>query len=75
MIQKETIARGERGAVPNRIAEALEARGMTQSRLAELIGSSRSRINQLVHGRWSPCVLRAIAIARALDTTVEELWS
>jgi transcriptional regulator with XRE-family HTH domain len=75
VIETQTIARGERGAVPNRIAETLEARGMTQARLAELVDAPPGRINQILHGRRSPDVLRALAIAKALNATVEELWS
>lgn len=48
--------------------------GMSQRELAALIGTSASSVCEIESGDRLPNVLLAIRIARALGTTVEELW-
>lgn len=50
------------------------ARGWTQARLAELAGISRAEVSAIESGRLVPSVATALAIARALGTTVEQLF-
>ena len=49
--------------------------GMSQDELAEIVGSSRETISSLERGTSIPSVTLALAIARALDTSVEELFA
>jgi putative transcriptional regulator len=48
--------------------------GMTQGELAAIVGSSRETISSLERRASIPSVTLALAIARALDTSVEELF-
>ena len=47
---------------------------LSQAELATEIGVSRQTINAIERGRWSPSLRLAIALAKRLDTTVEELF-
>ena len=53
----------------NRIAELRKAQKMTQPQLAERVG-----MQAYEYGKQIPSVYTAIKIARALNTTVEELF-
>jgi putative transcriptional regulator len=48
---------------------------LSQAELATEIGVSRQTINAIERGRWSPSLRLAIALAKRLDTTVEELFA
>lgn len=58
----------------NRIKEMLEAKGMTQRELAIKIGTTETTVCRYVNGNRAPKAPIAIAIAKALGTTVEELY-
>ena len=59
----------------NRIAEFRKALKMTQPQLAELAKlPSYTVIQGYEHGRRSPSLESGIRLARALNTTVEELF-
>ncbi len=47
---------------------------LSQGELATELGVSRQTINAIERGRWSPSLGLAIALAKRLDTTVEELF-
>jgi putative transcriptional regulator len=49
--------------------------GLTQGELAAIVGTSRETISSLERGASIPSVTLALSIARALDTTVEELFA
>lgn len=49
--------------------------GLRQADLAKAVGVSRQTIISTERGDYSPSVYLALRIARALDTTVEELFS
>jgi putative transcriptional regulator len=49
--------------------------GMTQGELAAIVGASRKTISSIERGASIPSVTLALALARALDTTVEELFA
>lgn len=49
--------------------------GLTQDELALIVGSSRSTVSSAERGASVPSVTLALALARALDVTVEELFS
>ena len=52
-----------------------KASGLTQAQLAQLTGVSRQTIIATERGDYAPSVYLALWIARALDTTVEEIFS
>lgn len=47
---------------------------MTQERLAEMVGVRRETIIFLEQGRYNPSLRLAHNVARALQTTIEELF-
>lgn len=56
-----------------RIAQRRKELNLTQQQLGEIAGLSKQAINDIEHGRRSTLVIKAIDIARALNTTVEYL--
>lgn len=48
--------------------------GISQSELARRVGVGKTTISEIERGDRLPNVLTAIRIARALETTVEEIW-
>lgn len=56
-----------------RIASLRKLAGLTQKQLGEGVGLSMQAINDIEKGRRSTNVLKSIAIARLLNTTVEYL--
>lgn len=48
--------------------------GISQRELARRIGVGKTTISEIERGVRLPNVLTAIRIARALETTVEEIW-
>lgn len=51
------------------------AKGLTQADLAELIGVTRKSINAIEQARMVPSTVLALRLARALGTTVEDIFS
>ena len=49
--------------------------GLTQAQLAQLTGVSRQTIIATERGDYAPSVYLALRISRALDSTVEEIFS
>jgi putative transcriptional regulator len=58
----------------NTLREARAARGWTQADLAERVGVTRKTINTVENGVFIPSTLLALKLARALETTVEQLF-
>jgi putative transcriptional regulator len=58
----------------NRLKEARTARGLTQAELAEQLGVSRKTINTVENSVFVPSTTLALALAQALETTVEALF-
>jgi putative transcriptional regulator len=61
-------------ALANTLKVHRAMKNLTQAELAERAGITRRSINAIEAGRMVPSVLLALNIARALDTTVEELF-
>jgi transcriptional regulator with XRE-family HTH domain len=55
------------------IRELRRERGMTQALLAAAVGVDRIRLLRVEHGRSSPSIPLLVAIAVALDYSVQEL--
>lgn len=60
--------------VPNRIREAREELGLTQAELAERVKISIGYLSKIENEKKPINVKLAIRIARALKTTVEEIF-
>jgi putative transcriptional regulator len=60
--------------VANRLREFREERGLTQERLAELVGLSRQSIISIERGRFLPSVETALRLSAALDVPLESLF-
>ncbi len=58
-----------------RLRLARLAAGLSQSRLAEMCAVSRQAVSGAEAGTWSPSLAVALALARALDTTVDQLFA
>jgi transcriptional regulator with XRE-family HTH domain len=57
----------------NQIRVKRKAKGLTQAALAQLVGVGSGVISQYERNDIQPSGTRLIALARALDTTAEEL--
>jgi putative transcriptional regulator len=58
----------------NRLREERARRNLTQAELATLVGVSRKTINTVENGVFIPSTVLALRLARALETTVEDLF-
>lgn len=58
----------------NRLKEIRTSRGLTQTDLAALVGVSRKTINTVENLVFVPSTILALALAKMLNTTVEELF-
>jgi putative molybdopterin biosynthesis protein len=57
-----------------RLRRARQARGLTQRQLAGLTGMARQTLSAIESGLSDPSLRNALALARALDVAVEELF-
>ncbi len=58
----------------NRIRQFRTKQGLTQTDLAALVGVSRKTINTVENSVFVPSTILALALARTLRTTVEQLF-
>jgi DNA-binding XRE family transcriptional regulator len=58
-----------------KVKEYRAKNSMTQEKLANLVGVRRETIVHLENGRYNPSLRLAFDIAKALNTTVEALFS
>ena len=58
----------------NRIRELRKAAGLRQEDLARELGVTRQTINAIENNKYDPTLSLAFALARELDTTVDELF-
>lgn len=61
-------------ALSTKLKEYLEAKGLKQADLAELVGVRRETIVNLEKGKYNPSLKLAMDIAKVFHTTVEELF-
>jgi putative transcriptional regulator len=62
------------GELRSRLRERRTEAGLTQAELAERIGVSRKTINTVENGVFVPSTTLALKLARALKTSVEDLF-
>lgn len=58
----------------NRLKAARAERGLSQTRLAEMVGVSRNTISSIETGQFSPTAKLALVLCIALDKKFEELF-
>ncbi|MGI6689043.1 MAG: helix-turn-helix transcriptional regulator [Christensenellales bacterium] len=58
----------------NRLKEARSALGLSQARLAEMVGVSRNTISSIETGQFNPTAKLALILCVALDRKFEELF-
>jgi putative transcriptional regulator len=58
-----------------RIKEYRAKRGLTQEKLAEMVGVRRETIIFLEQGKYNPSLKLAHNVARALRATIDELFT
>lgn len=59
----------------NRLKDRRTELGLTQAELAERVGVTRKTVNTVENGVFVPSTLLALKLAKALDLTVEQLFS
>ena len=52
----------------------VKANDITQQQLSEMVGCSRQTINSIEKGKFNPSIELVLKMARALNTTVEEIF-
>lgn len=57
-----------------RLKAARAAKDLSQQQLAELVDVSRQTINAIEKGDYNPTIKLCIAICKALDKTLDELF-
>ena len=57
-----------------RLKAARAAKDLSQQQLAETVGVSRQTINAIEKGDYNPTIKLCIAICKALDRTLDELF-
>jgi putative transcriptional regulator len=62
------------GAAGVRIRAARKESGLTQQGLSAAVQVSRQTIIAMESGDYAPSVYLALKVAKALDTSVEQLW-
>ncbi|MBU6379149.1 MAG: helix-turn-helix transcriptional regulator [Gammaproteobacteria bacterium] len=69
------MSRQKEDPVFNRVEELRNARGLTRQELADAVGVHYQTIGYLERGEYSPSLLLALKIAKALDAEIPELFS
>ena len=57
-----------------RLKAARDGKDLSQQALAELVGVSRQTINAIEKGDYNPTIRLCIAICKALDKTLDDLF-
>ncbi len=59
----------------NRMKEYRTRLGLTQEKLAEIVGVRRETIIYLEKGKYNPSLKLAYTIARALEASIEDIFT
>ena len=58
----------------NHVKRYRKIKGLTQEELADMTELGISTIQHVENGHVNPTIMTALLIAKALDTTVDDLW-
>lgn len=70
-----SMSRQQEDPVFNRVEERRTAKGMSRQQLADLVGVHYQTIGYLERGEYSPSLILALKIAKALDVEIPDLFS
>ncbi|MDO5067796.1 MAG: helix-turn-helix transcriptional regulator [Propionibacteriaceae bacterium] len=59
----------------NRVAELRQAQGLSQQRLADLLGVSRQTVISIEKGRFDPSLPLAFQIAATFELRIEDIFT
>ena len=57
-----------------RMREARQQKGISQTELAKLIGVSRQTVNMIENGDYNPTIALCLKLCKALDKTLNDLF-
>ena len=57
-----------------RMREARQLKGISQTELAKLIGVSRQTVNMIENGDYNPTIALCLKLCKALDKTLNDLF-
>jgi putative transcriptional regulator len=69
------MSRQKEEPVFNRVEELRISRGLTRQQLADCVGVHYQTIGYLERGEYSPSLILALKIAKALDSEIPEIFS
>jgi DNA-binding XRE family transcriptional regulator len=69
------MSRQKEEPVFNRVEELRISRGLTRQKLADRVGVHYQTIGYLERGEYSPSLILALKIAKALDAEIPEIFS
>jgi putative transcriptional regulator len=69
------MSRQKEEPVFNRVEELRISRGLTRQQLADVVGVHYQTIGYLERGEYSPSLILALKIAKALDAEIPEIFS
>jgi putative transcriptional regulator len=69
------MSRQKEDPVFNRVEKFRTARGLTRQQLADLVGVHYQTIGYLERGEYSPSLILALKIARAVGAEITEVFS
>lgn len=69
-VKKEYLALNSEYELITQIIELRTKKGLSQSQLAELVGTKQSAISRLESGSYNPTILMLKKISQALDSTL-----
>jgi DNA-binding XRE family transcriptional regulator len=69
------MSRQKEDPVFNRVEDLRIAKGMSRQQLADAVGVHYQTIGYLERGEYSPSLILALKIAKALDAEIPEIFS
>ena len=69
------MSRQKEDPVFNRVEDLRAAKGMSRQQLADAVGVHYQTIGYLERGEYSPSLILALKVAKALDAEIPEIFS
>ena len=74
LTRKEMSPAGNAENIGNRVRDLRIERGLTQEQLGQVVGLTRQSIIAIERGRFTPSIHTVLKLARALKTSVDNLF-